>query len=138
MSVSFPAVVQPTYYVAAQPAPQPVVAQTVAQEPIKPASRFPEQQSAVYSAPVPPAPQAVYATASNKVSEPSGVQVTGATEIIEMDRMRKLIAEHMVMSKHVSPHVTSFVEVDVTNILWGLVSRAAFKIFKVPVTLVST
>jgi 2-oxoglutarate dehydrogenase E2 component (dihydrolipoamide succinyltransferase) len=38
-------------------------------------------------------------------------------EIVEMDRMRKLIAEHMVMSKHVSPHVTSFVEVDVTNIV---------------------
>ena len=37
-------------------------------------------------------------------------------EIIEMDRMRKLISEHMVMSKHVSPHVTSFVEADVTNI----------------------
>jgi 2-oxoglutarate dehydrogenase E2 component (dihydrolipoamide succinyltransferase) len=41
------------------------------------------------------------------------------TEIIEMDRMRGLIADHMVMSKHVSPHVTSFVEVDVTNlVLW--------------------
>jgi 2-oxoglutarate dehydrogenase E2 component (dihydrolipoamide succinyltransferase) len=40
-------------------------------------------------------------------------------EIIEMDRMRKLIAEHMVMSKHVSPHVTSYVEVDVTNlVMW--------------------
>lgn len=38
-------------------------------------------------------------------------------EIIEMDRMRKLIAEHMVMSKHTSPHVTSFVEADVTNIV---------------------
>lgn len=38
-------------------------------------------------------------------------------EIIEMDRMRKIIAEHMVMSKHVSPHVTSFVEADVTNIV---------------------
>jgi len=34
-----------------------------------------------------------------------------------MDRMRKLIADHMVMSKHVSPHVTSFVEVDVTNMV---------------------
>ncbi|WP_026763564.1 2-oxo acid dehydrogenase subunit E2 [Sediminibacterium salmoneum] len=109
----------PQPVVAAQPAPQPVVAQTVAQEPIKPASRFPEQQSAVYSAPVPPAPQAVYATASNKVSEPSGVQVTGATEIIEMDRMRKLIAKHMVDSKHTSPHVTSFAEADVTNmVMW--------------------
>lgn len=43
--------------------------------------------------------------------------VSGQDEIIEMDRMRKLIAEHMVMSKHVSPHVTSFVEADVTNIV---------------------
>jgi 2-oxoglutarate dehydrogenase E2 component (dihydrolipoamide succinyltransferase) len=40
-------------------------------------------------------------------------------EIVQMDRMRKLIADHMVMSKHVAPHVTSFVEADVTNIvLW--------------------
>ena len=40
-------------------------------------------------------------------------------ELIEMDRMRKLIADHMVMSKHVSPHVTSFVEVDMTSaVLW--------------------
>ena len=44
---------------------------------------------------------------------------TGNVEIIEMDRMRKLIAEHMVRSKHTSPHVTSFTEADVTNIvLW--------------------
>ncbi len=41
----------------------------------------------------------------------------GNVEIVEMDRMRKLIAEHMVKSKHTSPHVTSFVEVDVTNIV---------------------
>lgn len=44
---------------------------------------------------------------------------TGNVEIIEMDRMRKLIADHMVRSKHTSPHVTSFTEADVTNIvLW--------------------
>jgi 2-oxoglutarate dehydrogenase E2 component (dihydrolipoamide succinyltransferase) len=44
---------------------------------------------------------------------------SGNVEIIEMDRMRKLIAEHMVRSKHTSPHVTSFVEADVTNlVLW--------------------
>jgi 2-oxoglutarate dehydrogenase E2 component (dihydrolipoamide succinyltransferase) len=43
--------------------------------------------------------------------------VSGNVEIVEMDRMRRLIAEHMVMSKHVSPHVTSFVEVDVTNLV---------------------
>jgi 2-oxoglutarate dehydrogenase E2 component (dihydrolipoamide succinyltransferase) len=45
------------------------------------------------------------------------VSVSGGDEIIEMDRMRKLIAEHMVMSKSVSPHVTSFVEADVTNMV---------------------
>ncbi|MBL4861573.1 MAG: 2-oxo acid dehydrogenase subunit E2 [Crocinitomicaceae bacterium] len=38
-------------------------------------------------------------------------------EIIEMDRMRRLIADHMVMSTHVAPHVTSYVEADVTNIV---------------------
>jgi len=42
---------------------------------------------------------------------------TGNVEIIEMDRMRKLIAEHMVRSKHTSAHVTSFTEADVTNIV---------------------
>lgn len=43
----------------------------------------------------------------------------GNVEIIEMDRMRKLIAKHMVDSKQTSPHVTSFVECDVTNlVLW--------------------
>jgi 2-oxoglutarate dehydrogenase E2 component (dihydrolipoamide succinyltransferase) len=41
----------------------------------------------------------------------------GDYEIIEMDRMRKLIAEHMVHSKQTSPHVTSFIETDVTNIV---------------------
>ncbi|MHB8261310.1 MAG: dihydrolipoamide acetyltransferase family protein [Bacteroidia bacterium] len=49
-------------------------------------------------------------------------------EIIEMDRMRKLIADHMVMSKHVSPHVTSFVEADVTNmVLWRDKIKSAFE-----------
>lgn len=43
--------------------------------------------------------------------------VSGGDEIIEMDRMRKLIADHMVMSKQTSPHVTSFVEADVTNMV---------------------
>lgn len=45
------------------------------------------------------------------------ISVGGSDEIVEMDRMRKLIADHMVMSKHVSPHVTSYVEADVTNIV---------------------
>ena len=43
----------------------------------------------------------------------------GNVEIIEMDRMRKLIARHMVESKHTSAHVTSFAEADVTNmVMW--------------------
>lgn len=52
-------------------------------------------------------------------SQPATPKVFAASgeEIIEMDRMRKLIADHMVMSKQVSPHVTSFIEVDVTNIV---------------------
>lgn len=45
------------------------------------------------------------------------VSVGADDEIIEMDRMRKMIADNMVMSKHVSPHVTSFVEADVTNLV---------------------
>lgn len=56
------------------------------------------------------------AVTSPVYSAPS-VSISGNTEIIEMDRMRKLISEHMVMSKHVSPHVTSFVEIDVTPIV---------------------
>jgi 2-oxoglutarate dehydrogenase E2 component (dihydrolipoamide succinyltransferase) len=52
------------------------------------------------------------------LSSPSPV-LSGNVEIIEMDRMRKLIADHMVKSKQTSPHVTSFTEADVTNlVLW--------------------
>jgi len=57
-------------------------------------------------------------TASSTPSAPA-VSLGSGDEIIEMDRMRKLISEHMVRSKHTSPHVTSFVEADVTNmVLW--------------------
>ncbi len=55
-------------------------------------------------------------TPNTQVQKPA-VAVGAGDEIIEMDRMRKLIADHMVMSKQTSPHVTSFVEVDVTNIV---------------------
>lgn len=60
------------------------------------------------------APQSV-APAAPKAGP--AVSMSGGDEIIEMDRMRKLIAEHMVNSKHTSPHVTSFVEADVTNMV---------------------
>jgi 2-oxoglutarate dehydrogenase E2 component (dihydrolipoamide succinyltransferase) len=52
----------------------------------------------------------------SNIKEPIVIPGPG-DEIIEMDRMRKLIADHMLMSVHVSPHVTSYVEADVTNIV---------------------
>ncbi|MEP7266484.1 MAG: dihydrolipoamide acetyltransferase family protein [Saprospiraceae bacterium] len=45
------------------------------------------------------------------------ITAPGSNEVIEMDRMRKMIADHMVMSKQTSPHVTSFIEVDVTELV---------------------
>lgn len=73
------------------------------------------------TAPSPKTPVAV--PAQKKITPPPTPQTNpaasmgGDVEIIEMDRMRRLIADHMVMSKHTSPHVTSFVEADVTNIV---------------------
>lgn len=52
---------------------------------------------------------------------------TGNVEVVEMDRMTKLIANHMVRSKHVSPHVTAYVEVDMTDlVLWRKSNKDAF------------
>ncbi|WP_292008206.1 dihydrolipoamide acetyltransferase family protein [Chryseobacterium sp.] len=45
------------------------------------------------------------------------VQVAAGDEIIPMDRMRKIIAENMVKAKQIAPHVTSFIETDVTNVV---------------------
>ncbi|TAE44738.1 MAG: 2-oxo acid dehydrogenase subunit E2, partial [Cytophagales bacterium] len=57
-----------------------------------------------------------------------GVSYSGAADIIEMDRMRKMIAQRMVESKQTSPHVTTFIEVDVTNIvLWRNKIKDNFK-----------
>jgi len=66
------------------------------------------------------AAQQVQAPAAvSPASKPATPQVfaSNGDQIVEMDRMRKLIADHMVMSKQVSPHVTSFIEVDVTNMV---------------------
>ena len=61
----------------------------------------------------------VSTTVAPTVQKTEPLPVSGNVEIIEMDRMRKLIAKHMVDSKQTSPHVTSFVECDVTNlVLW--------------------
>ncbi|MCZ2222699.1 MAG: 2-oxo acid dehydrogenase subunit E2 [Chitinophagales bacterium] len=87
------------------------------------------QQVSVSATSIPtPAPQ-VIATPTETVVAPQpsvntapqqpATTVSGNVEIIEMDRMRKLIAKHMVDSKQTSPHVTSFTEADVTNmVLW--------------------
>lgn len=70
-------------------------------------------------APSTPAPAAPAAPAVKEGPKAPAVSMNAGDEVIEMDRMRKIIADHMVMSKHVSPHVTSFVEADVTNlVLW--------------------
>ncbi len=63
----------------------------------------------------------------SNIKEPVVVANPG-DEIIEMDRMRKLIADHMLMSVHVSPHVTSYVEADVTEIVnWRNKVKDSFK-----------
>lgn len=71
-------------------------------------------------APQAEAPKASVASSSRATPAPKAapsVSIGANDEIIAMDRMRKMIAEHMVMSKHTSPHVTSFVEADVTNMV---------------------
>ncbi|MCC7028786.1 MAG: 2-oxo acid dehydrogenase subunit E2, partial [Chitinophagaceae bacterium] len=71
-----------------------------------------------------PAAAAAPVSVPQIASQPENVTATvppgsigGNVEIIEMDRMRKMIADHMVRSKATSPHVTSFTEADVTNIV---------------------
>lgn len=96
---------------AAAPVATPVVVSTQA------------QSSTVASAPTVASP-----APSNIASNPADVVLSGGTEIIEMDRMRKLIAKHMVDSVQTSPHVTSFSEADVTNLVqWRNNNKAAFE-----------
>lgn len=71
----------------------------------------PPVQPTAPQAPAQPAPAVPAATSVAEMNYGDNV------EIIEMDRMRKLIADHMVRSKATSPHVTSFTEADVTNIV---------------------
>jgi 2-oxoglutarate dehydrogenase E2 component (dihydrolipoamide succinyltransferase) len=118
-----------------QPAPEPII---VPQTAIQPTIAEPVVQAATipttvqYEAPkaspyIPPV-----ATTTHSIEQPNAIKQEKpyvqpplveapkqTVEIIEMDRMRKLIAKHMVESKQTSPHVTSFVEADVTNmVMW--------------------
>ena len=79
------------------------------------------------SAPVATTPTSPSTASFMNIKEPIVLPNPG-DEIMEMDRMRKLIADHMVMSVHVSPHVTSYVEADVTNIVkWREKVKNTFK-----------
>ena len=90
--------------ITAQPAPQPVTT-APAQSSAKPAAT-PEVQ---------------------RTTPASGTFSTEGVEVKEMDRVRKVIADHMVMSKHTSPHVTNVVEVDVTKLVkWRDKNKDAF------------
>ncbi|GAB5526797.1 MAG: dihydrolipoamide acetyltransferase family protein [Roseivirga sp.] len=83
-------------------------------------SEIPAAAPATVSAPAAPAPE--------RAPQPMPVSISGADEIIEMDRMRKMIAQRMVDSKRISPHVTSFVEADVTSIVsWRNRVKQTFK-----------
>ena len=75
------------------------------------------------------------AVESNASSAPKPVQASvpavtanEGDEIIQMDRMRKIIAENMLLSKQISPHVSSFIETDVTNIVkWRAKNKSSFE-----------
>ncbi|SHJ04110.1 2-oxoglutarate dehydrogenase E2 component (dihydrolipoamide succinyltransferase) [Mesonia phycicola] len=71
---------------------------------------------------------------AQSIPEPSGFQVPdlkldkGKGRIVEMDRMRQMIADHMVYSKHTSPHVTAYVEADLTEMVnWRNANKNAFQ-----------
>ena len=75
-----------------------------------------------------PAPQPQAASAPQVASTKAVPSVSGGQELIEMDRMRKMIAQRMVDSVRISPHVTSFVEADVTDIVnWRNKHKDAYK-----------
>ncbi len=65
--------------------------------------------------PLPSRPQTTVPKSS--YNAPPISYIEGQDHIVEMDRMRTMIADHMVYSKHTSPHVTSYIEVDVTNMV---------------------
>lgn len=81
------------------------------------------QPAAQQAAPAAPAPQ------KTTVSSPaSTVTAAAGDEIIPMDRMRKIIAENMVKAKQIAPHVTSFIETDVTNVVkWRNKNKGPFE-----------
>ncbi len=83
----------------------------------------PQKQAKSQSAGTKPA-----ASSAETPTQAPAVSVGADDEIVEMDRMRKMISEHMVRSKRTSPHVTSNVEVDVTNLFnWRNKNKKKFQ-----------
>nr|WP_314491400.1 dihydrolipoamide acetyltransferase family protein [uncultured Chryseobacterium sp.] len=79
------------------------------------------QQPAAQVQAATPAPSVTSAPAST-------ISTAAGDEIIPMDRMRKIIAENMVKAKHIAPHVTSFIETDVTNVVkWRAKNKDLFE-----------
>lgn len=75
-----------------------------------------------------------YKFAQSVIEDPTAYRIPqlnfdkGKGKIIEMDRMRQMIANHMVYSKHTSPHVTAYVEADMTNMVnWRNANKKAFE-----------
>jgi 2-oxoglutarate dehydrogenase E2 component (dihydrolipoamide succinyltransferase) len=96
------------------PPPAPV------EEPAAPVSEEPETETEPEPVAPPAQAEAPKSAPAPQIPKPApkpATSVSGGDEIIEMDRMRRLIADHMVYSKHTSPHVTSFVEADVTELV---------------------
>lgn len=117
-------------------AAKPVAEQVVSPEPVAETPKLAPHEEAPKPEPVVevPKPEPIAPTPAPSIQEPvenktaKSVSLSGGDEIIEMDRMRRLIADHMVMSKHTSPHVTSFVEADVTNlVLWRERIKSSFE-----------
>lgn len=78
--------------------------------------------------PLPSRPQSQAQTPKSTYKAPPISFVEGKDRIVEMDRMRTMIADHMVYSKHTSPHVTSYIEVDVTNMVnWRNKVKTSFQ-----------
>jgi len=121
-------------YIAPEPVPQPVAEPVYVPQPVAAPAPVPptvtpqpqpvqvafQEPQPVYIAPQPPAEPVKPAPAEPVYVAPPVIEAPKpSVEIIEMDRMRKLIARHMVSSKQTSAHVTSFAEADVTNmVVW--------------------
>ncbi|MBS1783469.1 MAG: 2-oxo acid dehydrogenase subunit E2 [Bacteroidetes bacterium] len=110
-------------YVANRKAGVPMPAAVLVQA-TQPSATVPTATPVVAATPTPPATP----PPSPTKPEPATSNYGNNVEVIEMDRMRKLIADHMVRSKATSPHVTSFTECDVTNIVrWREKAKKEFE-----------